>query len=170
MCLLTRWNWMCVSGTAAAVLQDEADEVGLGAGGADTTLRQRRAHVAVEPSGPFSIAVIYPRNANENSNGGRHDIRAHASEELGPVLCPAVDILSGEYLPAGDNRLSSLCIKACIITYTRLRYTGHTYMRKSHFYHAVMKYKLGNKIAPYHSEWYKYENSLEKFHIIPVFC
>jgi hypothetical protein len=40
----------CVSGTAAAVLQDEADEVGLGAGGADTTLRQRRAHVAVVES------------------------------------------------------------------------------------------------------------------------
>ena len=80
---------MCVSGTAAAVLQDEADEVGLGAGGADTMLRQRRAHVAVEPSGPFSITVIYPRNANENSNGGRHAIRAHASEKLGPVLWAA---------------------------------------------------------------------------------
>jgi len=35
------------SGPAAAVLQDEADEMGLGAGGADTALRPGRAHVAV---------------------------------------------------------------------------------------------------------------------------
>jgi hypothetical protein len=38
-----------VSGTAEALLQDEEDEVGLGARGADTTLRQRGAHDAVEP-------------------------------------------------------------------------------------------------------------------------
>ena len=80
---------MCVSGTAAAVLQDEADEVGLGAGGADTTLRQRRAHVAVETIRSICAVIIYRRNANESSNGERHAIRAHASEKLGPVLWAA---------------------------------------------------------------------------------
>jgi len=79
----------CVSGTAAAVLQDEADEVGLGAGGADTTLRQRRAHVAVETIRSICAVIIYRRNANESSNGERHAIRAHASEKLGPVLWAA---------------------------------------------------------------------------------
>ncbi|KAF8776426.1 hypothetical protein HU200_003506 [Digitaria exilis] len=39
--------WRRVSGRRRRLLQDEADEVGLGAGGADTTLRPRRAHLAV---------------------------------------------------------------------------------------------------------------------------